>query len=123
MAVLNGIISHSFNLGINIDQFIIANIISLIIIPASKKERQKNAAIISFPQRLYMINRGLSKSGAYAFLFMLGFSGLLRFILGRIFGSEIFSYRITLYTSIPYIILILVIIGAIEIFKGAYNKR
>lgn len=123
MAILNGITSHPFNFGISINHFIIANLISLIIIPASKKESQKNAAIISLSQRLYMINRGLSKSGSYAFLFMLVISGLLRFVLGRVFGSEIFSYIITLYSSIPYIILTLMIIGAIEAYKGIYNKR
>lgn len=123
MAILNGTTSHPFNFGISINHFIIANVISLIIIPASKKESQKNAAIISLPQRLYMINRGLSKSGSYTFLFMLVISGLLRFVLGRVFGSEIFSYIITLYSSIPYMILILMIIGAIDVYKGVYNER
>jgi len=123
MALLKGITCQSFSLGISIDQFIMANIISLIIVPASRKERQKTSAIISLPQRLYMMNRGLSESGAYALAFMLVVWGLLRFVLGRMYGPEIFTYTITLYTSIPYVIIIILIIAAIEAYKRIYDKK
>lgn len=117
MEIFEGIISSSFSLGITVDLFIIANVISLIIIPASKKERQETASMPLFI-RLFVINRNLDAVGFYAIALVLAIIGLLRFILGKNFGH----YTINLYANISYVILILLIIGIIELYKRVQDN-
>ncbi|MCM8709446.1 DUF1048 domain-containing protein [Clostridium sp. SYSU_GA19001] len=123
MMMLKWILNPSFNLGISVDQFILVNVISFIIVPISKKSRQKTASLTSLYQRFYAINRGLTKWEIYAFVLMLGILGLLRFIFGKAIGTEVFNYTINLLESAPYSVLILLLIGAIEIYKRNYDKR
>lgn len=122
MMILKGILNHSFNLGITVDQFILVNVISIIIVPISKKSRQKTASLTSLYQRFYAMNRGLTKSETYAFALVMVIFGLLRYVLAKILGYEVFSYTITLLAGTPYVILILLLIGAIEIYKRNYDK-
>lgn len=117
MAIFRWIINPSLGLGITVDMFLMLNVISLILIPATKKSRQETASITSFYQRYYTMSRGLGKTEAHAFGLMIVIFGLLRFSLGKIIDPRIFSYTISIYTGIPYIIIILAIIGAIEAYK------
>lgn len=120
--LLRGIISQPFDFGININQLILANMISLIIVPASKREMQKTSSIFYLPQRFYMINRGLTKSTCYAFLSVLLCVGLLNLIFEKLLGSEILSYTIVLYKTLPYAAIIVLITTLIEVYKK-YTTR
>lgn len=122
MTLLGGIISQPLDFGININQLILANIISLIIVPASKKERQKTSWIFYLPQRFYMINKGLTKSACYSFLSALLCVGLLNLIFEKLLGSEILSYTVALYKVLPYAAIILLIIVLIEVYKKYTTK-
>ena len=49
--------------------------------------------------------------------------GLLRLVLGKTLGPEVFSYKITLMAGVLYVALLLMLVAAIEIYKRAYDKR
>lgn len=114
MMILRGIINPSFNLGITVDQFILVNVISLIIVPISKKSRQKTASLTSLYQRFYAINRGLTKSETYALILVMVIFGLSRYVLAKTLGFEVFSYTINLQEGAPYVVLIILLIVAIH---------
>ncbi|MEY8001315.1 hypothetical protein AB8U03_14130 [Clostridium sp. Mt-5] len=122
ITLLRGILSQPFYFGINLNQLILANVISLIIIPASKKERQKTSSIFYLPQRFYMINEGLTKSTCYSFLSALLCVGLLNLIFEKSLNSEILSYTIVLYKTLPYAAIILLFILSIEVYKKYITK-
>jgi DNA-binding ferritin-like protein (Dps family) len=121
--IFRGILNSSFNLGITVDYIIVASLISFIILPATKKNSQENSSLTFWNKRFHTINNGLTNSGAYAFIIMFFIFGLIRYVLGKILSTEIFTYTITLYSCIPYVIVILLIIGLIEIYKRIYNKN
>lgn len=123
LVILRQIFNPSFNLGITIDYLIIAGVFSFILIPATKKRSQETASQTLWQHRLYTMNRGVNKSGSIAFILMIFTVGLIRLILGETLGSKVFNYTINLYASIFYVVLILLIIGAIEVYKRMYNKR
>lgn len=123
MVILRKILNFSYTIGITIDQIIIVGVISFIMIPAIKKSSQENSSLIFWHQRLYTMNKGLTKSGAYGFVLMIFAVGVIRFIILKSIGSDAFKYTIYLHSCIPYIILILFIIGAIEIYKRKYNLK
>ncbi|MFL0195689.1 DUF1048 domain-containing protein [Clostridium sp. WILCCON 0269] len=122
MSLLNGIIIHSLNLGINMNQFVMANVVALIIIPASKKEKQKNSSIFYLPQRLYAMNKGLVQSGIYAIILISLVSVILKFILQKVLDWRTFSYTIILYKVLPYMLIIILVITLIEIYKRIYDR-
>jgi DNA-binding ferritin-like protein (Dps family) len=121
MMIFRGILNSSLELGLTVDQLILVNVISLILLPATKKSRQETSSLISLYQRLYMMR--LTKSGVYALAFMLVIIGLLRFVLGKVFGPEVFNYTVTLLAGVPYVIFVLLLIVIIEIQKKVYDKR
>ncbi|WP_125153512.1 DUF1048 domain-containing protein [Clostridium rectalis] len=121
MAAFNNITSPFYNFTIDINNFLIANVISIIIIPASKKERQKTSFISSFKERLYMINQGLGNntSCTCSMIFILIFSILLN---ENILNLNLLNYKLSLAPSIPYIGLIFILISTIKILKVFYSK-
>ena len=123
-SILRKIVTPSINLGVTVDYLITTIAISFIMIPAIKKSNQeKSSSQIYWYQRFYTMNREMSKSYVVSFFLAILTVGLIRFILLKILGTKIFSYTITLYSSIPYVVLILLIIVAMEGYKRIYNKR
>lgn len=122
MILLRKLLNPLFDLGITIDQFILANIISLIIVPISKKNSQETSYLTSFYQRFYTMNKGLSKSATYALILSTLILVALRYVLTKTLGSEVFNFTITLLASVPYIIITLLIIGGIQIYKRFCEK-
>lgn len=121
LMILRGVVSSSFNLGITVDYLIMVSVISLIMLPGIKKSNQEKSSL-TFCQKFYMFNNGVTKSGANAFILMIFIVGLLRFVLGKILGTKVFNYTITLNSSIPYVLLIILIIFVIEGYKRMDNK-
>lgn len=122
MILLRKLLNPLFDLGITIDQFILANIISLIIVPISKKNSQETSYLTSFYQRFYTMNKGLSKSATYGLILSTLILVALRYVLTKTLGSEVFNFTITLLASVPYIIITLLIIGGIQIYKRFCEK-
>jgi DNA-binding ferritin-like protein (Dps family) len=122
MAVLRKITDNSLDIGISIDQFILANIISLIIIPFSRKKMQESSYKTNWYNRIYIVNSGMSKWDSYAAGAMIGIMIISRIIIGRLFGIKVLSNIITIYAGIPYLIGAFLIIGAIEIYKRVYDR-
>lgn len=122
LMILRSALNSSLNLGITVDYLIIACVISLIMIPAVRKSSQENASLASWYQRLYTVNNGVTKSGSKAFIIMIITVGLMRFVLEKTVGPNIFNYTILLYSAIPYVVLIFIIIGLIESYKIFHNK-
>lgn len=109
------------NLGITVDDFIVVNIIVLILLPASKKGRQETIWMKSLPQRLLMINKSrVWAKAVYAMMFILIFRGT---IVTKIIGSEFFDHLITPMVAAPYIILMSIIIMIIGIYKSVYDVK
>jgi hypothetical protein len=123
MGILRWGLNPSFILGMTVDHFIIVSVISFILIPAVKKGSQETSSLPFFRQKLYIANKRLSKSGTYAFWLMIFAVGLIRFILGKAFGSKVFNYIIALHSIIPYVLVMLAIIGSIEVYKKIYNRN
>lgn len=120
--LLEGILSYPSIFAININQLVLAGVISLIIIPAAKKERQKTSAIFYIPQRFYSINKGLTKSSWYAFFSALSLLVLLNLIFEKTMGSEILTNPIALNKIIPYTAVLFLMIISIETYKRIYNR-
>lgn len=120
--ILRKITHPSINIGITVDYIITTIAISFIMLPAIKKSNQEKSSQIYWYQRLYTMNRELSKSYVLSFFLAICTVGLIRFILLKILGTKIFSYTITIYSCIPYVALALLIIGAIEGYKRRYSK-
>ena len=123
LMILRELLNSSLNLGITVDYIIIACVFSFIMPPAIKRSNQENASLLSWHQRFYTINNGLTKAGVNAFFLMIFTGGLIRLILGKTIGTKVFNYTITLSSGIPYVILVLLIIGSIEVYKRIYNKK
>lgn len=121
--IFRGISINSLsNMGITLDQFIVANVIALIVFPASKKGKQETASIKSLPQRFLFIissNRTWGKA-VILMMFIFIFTGS---VLPEMIGSEFLNYIITPLEAAPYLVLILVLAGIIEIYKRIYDTN
>lgn len=121
--IFSGIFSFSLPSGITIDQLLLVNIISLVILPLSKRSRQQTSSFTSLYSRFYIMKRGFDGTETQIFAAMLVMVLLIRFIIARIFGSEAFNYTVALYKCMPYALVSVLIIGTIEIYKRIYDKR
>lgn len=109
------------NLSITVDDFMVVNIIVLILLPASKKGRQETIWIKSLPQRLLMINKSrVWAKAVYAMMFILLFKN---FIITEVIQSKFFNYLITPLGAAPYIILMLIIIIIIGIYNNLSDSK
>lgn len=109
------------NLGITVDDFMVVNIIVLILMPASKKGRQETIWIKSLPQRLLMINKsGVWAKAIYAMMFILLFRNL---IITKVIWSKFFNYLITPLEAAPYIISMIIIIIAVGIYTNISDSK
>lgn len=113
MGILGCIINKSFGFGITVDQVIIANVISLIIIPIARKIRQETSALTSIYSRIFTANGKNVKAMA----FMLIVIEIIRIFLGKVYGSQIFNSTLTLYPGMIYITIMIVFIAGIEVYK------
>ncbi|MBU3177904.1 DUF1048 domain-containing protein [Clostridium estertheticum] len=121
--IVIGLKNSSFTPGITVDMLITLSAISFILIPATRKSSQESPSLNFWNKKYYAINSGITESGFNGFIFVMFAFLLIRFILGETLSTKVFSYTITLHSSTPYILLILLIIGFIEIYKRMYNKR
>lgn len=121
--LFKSIFNLSLSSGITINQLLLVNVISLFILPISKRNRQETSYLTSLYARFYMMKRGLNKTEVYIFTVMIIVITLIRFFIGRAFGPEAFNYTITLYACMPYILISALIIGSIEVYKMIYDKR
>lgn len=121
--VFKSIFNLSLSSGITIDQLLLVNVISLFILPISKRSRQETSYLTSLYARFYIMKRGLDGTETQIFAAMLVIVLLIRFIIARIFGSEAFNYTVALYKCMPYALVSVLIIGTIEIYKRIYDKR
>ncbi|MBX4261349.1 DUF1048 domain-containing protein [Clostridium estertheticum] len=121
--IVSGLKNSSFTLGLTVDMLILTISISFILIPATKKSSQESPSLNFWNKKYYAINSGITESGFNGFILVIFAILLIRFILGETLSTKVFSYTITLHSATPYILLILLIIGFIEIYKRMYNKR
>ncbi|GEM_PF-1635272 len=121
--IVIGLNNSSFTLGITVDMIITISAISFILIPATRKSNQESPSLNFWNKKYYAISSGITKPGLNGFILVIFAIVLIRFILGKNLSTNFFSYAITLHSATPYILLILLIIGSIEIYKRMYNKR
>ena len=119
MWILGGDISnYLLDVKITLDNFIMANIVALILVPASKKENQKTSSMVpyaTFWQRIQMPSK--SKNWTISILLMLAVLTFKKSILKQIIDQKYFIQPIPLEILIPLAISIILIISAIEVYK------
>lgn len=123
MAVLDIVTHESLRLSVTVGEFVFANIISSIVVPFSRKIRQKNTSI---PLHWIIYRRPLNIDRGMAVYVSISISLVMilsRFILKKLYGPMILSYRLLLTENILYLLLLFVIIGAIEVYKRVNAKR
>lgn len=111
------------NSSFTVDMLITISAISFILIPAARKSNQESPTLNFWNKKYYAINSGITKPGLNGFILLISSTVLIRFILGKTLATKAFSYAITLHSATPYILLLVLIIGLIEIYKRMYNKR
>lgn len=120
MAIVNKLVYKYSSFGITVDNFILANAISLILYPISRKIRQRNSSY-TFYQSIF-VNKENTYGEMVALVFYVIFIFLSRFIVGKIFGKEVFDYLLNLNNCIYYLILISFIVITIEFFNSTLVK-
>lgn len=119
MWVIGGDISnYLLDFKITLDNFIMANIVAIILVPASKKENQEKTSMASYTtfwQRLLMPSR--SSNWTIAVLLMLGTMTFKESMLKRIIEPKYFIQPIPIEILIPIAILIILIVTGIEAYK------
>lgn len=124
MWVLGGSISnYLLDFKINLDNFIMANIVALILVPASKRMNQEKSSMASYTtfwQRLQMPSR--SSNWTIAVLLMLATMTFKESILKRIIEPKYFIQPIPIEILIPLTILIILIVSGIEVYKRVSDK-
>lgn len=120
MSITNKFVNNSLTLSITVDNFILANAISLILYPVSKRIRQRNSSY-TFYQSIF-INKETTYNEVIALAFYVIFILISRFIIGKLFGKEVFHYLLNLNNCIYYLILMSFVIITIEFFKWTLVK-
>lgn len=119
MWLIGGDISnYLLDFEITLDNFIMANIVAIILVPASKKESQKTSSMSSYStlwERIQM--RGRSKNWTISILLMLAIMTFKESILKRIINSKYFIQPIPLNALVPVGISIILIVSVAEIYK------
>lgn len=117
--IMGGDISnYLLDFKITLDNFIMANIVAIILVPASKKENQKTSSMSSYTnfwQRIQMGNR--SKNWTISILLMLGVMTFKESILKQIIDPKYFIQPIPLDILIPLGVSIILIVSVIEVYK------
>lgn len=101
-----------------LDNFIMANIVAIILVPASRKENQKTSSMSSYTafwQRIQM--RDISKNWTISILLMLAIMTFKESILKRIINPKYFIQPIPLDILVPVGVSIILIVSVIEIYK------
>lgn len=123
MAALNRMDNSIAAFGITLNQFIITNLIALIIIPIIKKAAQEKSYLTSLSQRIMLSGRQSGKLEVYGLAAMAVMIIILKFILGRIYGESIFSHVITLNSSRIFLIAAFILIVIIEFYNNKFFNR
>jgi DNA-binding ferritin-like protein (Dps family) len=124
MWIIGGDISNYLvDFEFTLDNFIMANIVALILVPASKKKNQETSSMSSFAsfwQRIQM--RGKGKNWTVSILLMLAIMIFKESILKKAIEPMYFIKPISLIVLIPSGVTIILILVAIEIYKRKYDK-
>ncbi|MCX7885169.1 MAG: DUF1048 domain-containing protein [Caloramator sp.] len=123
MATLNRIDNTIIPFGITLNQFIISNLIALIIIPIAKKASQEKSYLTSLSQKIMLSGRQSGKLEVYGLAAMTFIIIILKFILKRIYGENIFNHIITLNSSKIFLIIALFLIITIEFYNNKFFNR
>lgn len=119
MWIIGGDISnYLLDFRITLDNFILANIYALILIPLSKKENQRTSSMTpyyAFWKRIQFPNKGIN--WAISIILMLVLLTFKQSILKQIIDPKYFVQPIHLEILIPIAISIILIITAIEVYK------
>ncbi|MCY6371257.1 DUF1048 domain-containing protein [Clostridium ganghwense] len=111
--------NFNFTLNITVSNFFLASIISLFIIPLSKKNQQEKA-FIPFPFKFSMPNNAWN---IFIVIFiMIGYEIIMN-IISNIFGTNISLYTINLFNNIIYVIIFTITAICIEIYKRTSLKN
>lgn len=125
MWILGGNISnYLLDFKISFDNFIMANIFALILVPASRKENQKTSSMAyytTFWQRMQMSSK--STNWKISILLMLTILTFKQSILKQIIDPKYFIKPIPLGILITLSISIILIISVIEIYKRISDNR
>ena len=115
--IFNSVESGSINLQVSVNQLYFVNIISLILIPFTRKSRQK-AIMMPLHPRLPFIKLNTHRHDIGLPLGLLIVMALsLRFLLESFFSQNVFNYSLLLETHLSYIVGMLIIIFVIETYK------
>lgn len=119
MWIFGGNISnYLLDFKITLDNFIMANIVALILVPASKKENQEKSSMSSYTTFLQRIQMpGRSTNWIISILLMLAIMIFKESILKRIIEPKYFIQPIPIEMLIPISMLIILIVSAIEVYK------
>ncbi len=120
MAVGNLIKNYSGPLSITVDQFILASVVSLFILPFFKNKNQESVYIPINEKINFKINM-VSRNHPFFIVLLIIF--LIRFTIIKMIDSEILNYNFTFYKNIYIILFMFIIIGLIEIYKRVYNRE
>lgn len=123
MALLNRIDNSIVPFGITLNQFIITNLIALIIIPIAKKASQEKSYLTSLSQRIMLSGRQSGKLEVYGLAAMAFMIIVLKFILKKIYGEGIFSHIITLNSCKIFLIAALFLIVIIEFYNNRFFNK
>lgn len=117
MAVVN-VIFEQIDFSVTLRQFVFASYFALFIVPMSRKARQTNA-YTPFLHRIY-----INRDERIVSLLLAGFLMVVfNFVIGRIFGQEVFLLSFGLYNMLPYMAFALILVGAIEVYRRVYDRR
>lgn len=115
--LLINILTNKSTMGITLNEFIVANAISLFIIPAVKKNRQKTAHILDIKQRISSINVNYTTSEFHVLLYTFLFILLLRIVISKVYGLNALNYILSTTNIFRFVLTGLLIICTIEVFK------
>ncbi|MCY6354538.1 DUF1048 domain-containing protein [Clostridium sp. ZS2-4] len=105
--------NFNFTLNITVSNFFLVSIISLLIIPLSKKNQQEKA-FIPFPFNLSIFNNKWNVS--LIIFIMIGYEIIMN-IISNMFEIDISLYTINLFNNIIYVIIFTITAICIEIYK------
>ena len=125
MWIIGGDLSNYFiDFKITVDNFIVANLVSIIIVPASKKGNQKTSSMSSYAplwEKLSITIRG--KNLFTPTLIMLAILIFKQSILKEIVDPKFFTQSISIGVLAALGISIISIASLIEVYKRVYDKE
>lgn len=115
--LVTNILTNNHIIGITLNDLIISSAISLFIIPAIRKKKQKAAHILDIKQRILTMNVDYTTSEINVLGYMFLFIIFIRIVLGKVYGSNTLNDILLITNILPYIFIILLIIVGIEAYK------